>query len=290
MRDIRKSLIIINRTCSDRKSPDFVRKMTQYLHEHLGSAEIVFSDYPGHTGDLVKAASQYDTIVAAGGDGTISEVINQMDLDRQILGIIPMGKGNSLARDLSLSTFQQAAESILSENISEIDLVKCRFETESGEVKTWYAVSTNGFGFTAETAIMARKYFNRVGGAGSLLAAGTMRTFCLGNYTASISIDGHPEKNIKFSNMVINNTVYSGWVSMFPEADLGDGKMDIKWAKPGFFSHLLTLFSGGIPSEKAQTLTVKLGEAMPLMLDGEIFNSIKTAEFSVEKKRVKIYA
>ncbi len=78
------------------------------------SFEVHFSQAPGHAVNLSAdiATENYDAVVAVGGDGTISEVVNGllsvgMASERYIgpaLGVIPAGRGNDLARTFSLSS------------------------------------------------------------------------------------------------------------------------------------------------------------------------------------------
>jgi diacylglycerol kinase family enzyme len=58
------------------------------------------TDRRGHAADIAAASRHSDGFVVAGGDGTIFEVLQHMDLPRQRLLILPTGRGNSLARDL----------------------------------------------------------------------------------------------------------------------------------------------------------------------------------------------
>jgi YegS/Rv2252/BmrU family lipid kinase len=56
-------------------------------------------------GDIVRARlikEKFDFVVAAGGDGTVSQVIDGLAGSLLPLGIIPVGTGNLLARDLGL--------------------------------------------------------------------------------------------------------------------------------------------------------------------------------------------
>jgi YegS/Rv2252/BmrU family lipid kinase len=80
-----------------------------FLKTHFGQAGI---DYEVHEttkkdkpGDIVRARlkkDKFDFVVAAGGDGTASEVIDGLAGGTVPLGIIPVGTGNLLARDLDL--------------------------------------------------------------------------------------------------------------------------------------------------------------------------------------------
>ena len=65
--------------------------------------DIEFTKYPKHATKLAKAArDKYDLIIAAGGDGTINEVINGMANSKATLVIIPFGSTNVLACELGI--------------------------------------------------------------------------------------------------------------------------------------------------------------------------------------------
>ena len=61
--------------------------------------------------DLLGVAPDAEVVVAAGGDGTLNRVVNALAdvLDRVILGLVPMGTGNELARTLELPAEPVAA-------------------------------------------------------------------------------------------------------------------------------------------------------------------------------------
>lgn len=66
--------------------------------------EIVWTQHAGHATELAKQAAfeNYDVVVAAGGDGTINEVVNGLALSRTALGIIPFGTANLLSTELHI--------------------------------------------------------------------------------------------------------------------------------------------------------------------------------------------
>ena len=65
--------------------------------------DIEFTKYPKHATKLAEAAKdKYDLIIAAGGDGTINEVINGMANSKATLVIIPFGSTNVLACELGV--------------------------------------------------------------------------------------------------------------------------------------------------------------------------------------------
>ncbi len=63
-----------------------------------------------HLRDVVQhSAATHALVLAVGGDGTLHQVLNALDLERQVLGIVPSGTGNDFVRTLNLPTgFTQA--------------------------------------------------------------------------------------------------------------------------------------------------------------------------------------
>lgn len=60
--------------------------------------EIVHTERRRHAADLVRdCGSEFGAVVAVGGDGTLHEVIQALDLGRQRLGLVPRGSGNDFA-------------------------------------------------------------------------------------------------------------------------------------------------------------------------------------------------
>ena len=68
----------------------------------------------------------FDRIIAAGGDGTINEVINGIGDADVTLGIIPLGTGNVLAHHLGIpiNDIQQALSIINANKVSQVDVAQ----------------------------------------------------------------------------------------------------------------------------------------------------------------------
>lgn len=66
--------------------------------------EIVWTQHAGHATQLARQAAKdnYDVVVAAGGDGTINEVVNGLATSNTALGVIPFGTANLLASELGI--------------------------------------------------------------------------------------------------------------------------------------------------------------------------------------------
>jgi diacylglycerol kinase (ATP) len=98
---MKKALFIINRLLQKRSGKDFSQLVPRYLDKSKFDFEICYSEYPGHAAEIsISGRDEYDIIVSAGGDGTINEVGQALAGSDSVLGLIPIGSGNGLARTL----------------------------------------------------------------------------------------------------------------------------------------------------------------------------------------------
>lgn len=79
-------------------------------------------------GDATKMAKLaiekgHNTIVAVGGDETVNEVINGVTKDSVAVGIIPIGRSNTLANHLGIPDWQSACETLASRRLSSYGLI-----------------------------------------------------------------------------------------------------------------------------------------------------------------------
>lgn len=87
----------------------------------VGEVEVWNTEYPNHATELAALAGDR-LVVAAGGDGTVNEVVNGLS-EEATLGIIPLGTVNVLAQELGLPLKPESAcERIVSGRTSRIDV------------------------------------------------------------------------------------------------------------------------------------------------------------------------
>ena len=98
-----KLAIIFNPAARGEKARSLEKKMRS-----LTEADAFLLSRSGEAGALVRKLAQegYSTIVAAGGDGTVNEVVNGIVGLDVSLGILPIGTMNVLAYELGLPTTQ----------------------------------------------------------------------------------------------------------------------------------------------------------------------------------------
>ena len=163
-----------NRGTAARLLPELERCLGQH-----GQAELVHTTRPGEAEELAARALEhgFDRIVAAGGDGTVHEIVNGCHSyagaeDWGTLGIIPVGSGNDLAWTLDLSPdLGTACARLFNGQRREIDLGR----VTDGDGRIRYFCNGVGIGFDGTVAREVQKITWAGGFAKYLL--GLARTF-----------------------------------------------------------------------------------------------------------------
>jgi YegS/Rv2252/BmrU family lipid kinase len=117
-------LIIANPVAGKGLCLQLIPSITASLQSHQLDFEIVQTERPGHAIELARQAALdgYDVVVAAGGDGTVNEVINGLALasedgqHKACLAVIPVGRGNDFAFGMGVPHHWQASVDALAAN------------------------------------------------------------------------------------------------------------------------------------------------------------------------------
>ncbi|MDD4004584.1 MAG: diacylglycerol kinase family lipid kinase [Elusimicrobiaceae bacterium] len=213
-----------------------------------------------------------DVVVAAGGDGTINEVVQSLAHTNTTLGIVALGSGNGLARSLGLSLdCRAAARKILDGAVSVIDLGRANgeyFANIAGiGVDERIGGSFNQSGETGRRGML--KYF--------VLGAREFLSYAPGEYV--VSGDGFSFVIKPYTIAVANGREYGSGAAIAGHADLSDGVLELVcirhmplWRVPGA---VMRLFSGrlgacdAVCARSVTTLTIKSAGPISYHLDGE---------------------
>lgn len=105
------------------KLSDILRILKNSGHQ----AEIIETEFPGQATSLARRASEagFDAVVAAGGDGTLNEVVNGLNETQLKVGILPCGVSNVFAREVGIPLdLEEAAWVIARGHVRKLDLGK----------------------------------------------------------------------------------------------------------------------------------------------------------------------
>jgi YegS/Rv2252/BmrU family lipid kinase len=166
------------------------------------------------------AADQgYDLVVAAGGDGTINEVVNGIAGSPTALAPLPLGTMNVWARELRLPLQPRAAaEAIVGWSRRPIDL---------GRAGERYFLLMAGIGFDAAITAGIRADEKRRLGALAYVISGVRQALRVRGARARLLIDGRSVSRRVLQIVVGNTQLYGGLVKITHHASIDDGLLDI---------------------------------------------------------------
>ncbi|MED4990618.1 diacylglycerol kinase [Parageobacillus toebii] len=233
-------------------------------------------------GDATEAARkaverEFDLVVAAGGDGTINEVVNGIaDQDyRPKLGIIPVGTTNDFARAIGVPRSIEGACDIIANG----EAVPIDIGSVTNEGKTRYFINIAGGGRLTELTYEVPSKLKTMLGQLAYYLKGIEMLPSIKATEARIEYDGKMfEGEIMLFLVSLTNSV-GGFEKLAPDSSLNDGMFDLiilKKTNLAEFIRLVTLAARGehindphLIYTKANRIKVTSPNNMQLNLDGE---------------------
>lgn len=151
----KRYFFIINPVSGKGKGTKLIPLIENFCTNKNCRFEIHISQFSGDAKNLAQKAidAKFDYIIAVGGDGTVNEVAGIVAGTSAVLGIIPIGSGNGLAREMKIPLDSQAAlKFIFKGEIRKID---------TGICNNHFFACTSGVGFDAHLAYSFLKMTNR---------------------------------------------------------------------------------------------------------------------------------
>jgi diacylglycerol kinase (ATP) len=222
-----------------------------------------------------------DYIIAAGGDGTLNEVINGIasphPIRRVRLGIVPLGTANDFARSMKLPTRV--------ENNIDILRAKQTVLVDLGRVtgkRTRYFINVSAGGFSGAVDEKLTPQIKSTWGPLAYLRSAAAALPKLRAYHATVIFDDVDRWEGELYNIVIANGQFvAGGLPIAPDASVRDGLLDVLLVpkRPAREMALLTaqmllgkhLSSDAIPFRRIRKISVKSRPRMWFNVDGEPF-------------------
>ncbi len=232
----------------------------------------------------------YTTIVAAGGDGTINEVVNGIGTSAGVrLGILPMGTVNVFAMELGIPFGVEAAWKVIrSRNVRDIDLASANGH---------YFVQMAGIGFDAQVAKENNRVVKKIIGPLSYILT-----------TAKISVSKPPRLRVSTHGRMVaegsfaligNGRFYGGPFKVFQEASSQDGLLHVLVFRGSDPVSILRYWRGAMFGSvanfsdvhyfKAKSLLIEADREVPLEVDGEVVGH-SPVKFAIRHKKLHVLA
>jgi len=228
-------------------------------------------------------------IVVLGGDGTLNEVLNGIDnFDEVLLGYIPSGSSNDLARSLKIPKDPlKALSNILKpKKFIYLDYGEIIFKENGPEPRKFGCSSGAGYDAAVCAEVQSsklKKQFNKYGlGKLIYLAIAIKQVLAVGFLNATVVIDGI-RKNTYKNVLLISGMIHQyegGGLKMAPGADAADGKLSVclvhGLSRLAIFLFLPTIIFGkhihikGVELFKCSNIEIILDKEAAIHTDGEI--------------------
>jgi len=194
--------------------------------------KLVLTEYPEHATQLAQEALQegYEVIVAAGGDGTVNEVINgimtagEARKDSTVLAVLPVGRGNDFAFSMNIPTeLDESCALLANDPRMKIDIGRVTSERFPDGL---YFGNGVGMGFDAMVGFVAAKM--PISGMLSYLIAAIKTMFIYFNAPqVELVLDGQSRVFNALMISIMNGRRMGGSFMMTPHSLPDDGKYDL---------------------------------------------------------------
>jgi diacylglycerol kinase (ATP) len=280
--------VILNPTARSERA----RRWQERVRSICSDAVLCATSHPGEAEKLARNAVRegFERIVAAGGDGTINEVVNGIAGSDAALGLLPIGTMNVFATELGLPSYDlnRCWEIIKAEHTRLIDL-----PSANGK----HFVQLAGVGLDAqvvkETSLALKRNF---GPLSYLFSAAQIA----GRQPPRLLIESENAVTDEGSFILIGNgRRYGGPFPFFKHAMIDDGLLDvlvfkrlgyleiIKYLQNVIFTCDITLPE--VEYFQTRRLRVSSEEEVPVEIDGELVG-ICPVEFELSEQRLKVLA
>lgn len=290
--------VIFNPTARGNKARHF-REQVARLGAHVRAAPTQRAgDGRRLAAELVRDGA--DIVVAAGGDGTVNEVLNGLcDVEggraRTRLGVLPLGTVNVIAKELGLSRdFHRAWAIIEAGRERLVDLPHARFVRPDGTPDSRYFALMAGTGLSARAIEKVNWALKVRFGPLAYVWAGVEAMRPPHPVIEVISETGTHRAELAEVGM---GQFFGGRYVLFPGAQLDDGELDVTLAPRVSWPVLVRVFlrlltrrlegSRDVTRFRARHLTLTSTDPVPFHLDGDVVGTLP-ARIQVERQALRL--
>jgi diacylglycerol kinase (ATP) len=278
-----KAKVILNPFANRWGAQAQIGKLRELFEAADQCCDVAVTQAPGEGIDIAEAAVHegYDVVIAAGGDGTINEVVNGIlratpEGPTIPFGILPLGSANDFNKIAGLpDSVDEAIEVILGGQTRQID---------AGQVNDRYFVNNSAIAMEPTVTLESWK-IKRVSGESRYLIALLRALARLSAWQMDVKWDGGQFQGPAYLLSVCNSERTGGF-TMAPGARIDDGVFDLVIAKEvpklKFLQMLLLLLQGkhtgheDVIFTRVTQISITTNPGTPVHADGEVFSMSET--------------
>lgn len=249
---------------------------------------------PGGSQALWAVKEGYDVVIAAGGDGTIRAVADALVHTSAALGLLPLGTGNLLARNLGIAVndVPRGVRQALYGATRRIDMGRVELRNErTGVTGKHTFLVMGGVGLDAVVVAATKDTLKKKFGWLAYSEAG-VRSLPGRLQRMAISIDGGPWQSRRVHSVLFANCgKLPGGITFIPDATIDDGYLDVVITSPrsilGWLwvaGKIIFRHPGPIPVityHRVRRVDVRVSEATGTQLDGDTSGEVTSLSVDV---------
>lgn len=270
-----KPLLIVNPASAAGRTGRRLPAIEAAVRSAVGDVDTHLTARTGEGADVARGAAEAGRrlVVAVGGDGTASEVVDGLVRGggRSALGFIPCGSGGDLRRTLAIpGDLDGAARFLAGAAGRRLDLGRLELTGHDGRRVVRHFVNVASCGITAVVAGHVNRSAKPLGGRLAYKLATARALLGWGAPRVRWRADGGAWQETALTALsVCNGRFFGGGVMVAPEARLDDGLLDVTvWSGFGlldFLVHQPKIYDGRhVALPKTRTLRAREVEVEPL--------------------------
>jgi len=283
-----KIFLIINKYAGHHLGAKAVDLVIPFLKKKGYLVMYAFTQHPGHATELAARASVdgFNLVVAVGGDGTVNEVAMGLVGTNTPMGVIPMGSGNGLAREIGVSMNMMKSARILTEG-ADVCLDVCKLNDQR-------FLCTSGIGFDAQVAEKMSKASSR--GFLKYVQLTIQESISFKPINVRMTVDGVLLEEPVFLITFANASQFGNNAFIAPAASMTDGLIDVvvvkKFSKLWMPFFAVALFTKLVPKlpfvecYKARQIDLEQANTPYFHFDGEPGTLKIPAQIKIDSQKI----
>jgi YegS/Rv2252/BmrU family lipid kinase len=215
----RSHLLLVNPSAGRGRTRKILPEVESAMRERGLDYELVLTRSLEHARSEARgAAGRHEVIVVMSGDGLLGQIGGELAETDAVLGIIPGGRGNDLARVLGIPFEPGPAVDVLA----------------AGEERSIDVGDVNGHRFLCIASCGLDSDANRIANEARVIKGDVVYLYAALRALAAwkparftVRLDGEVHEFTGYSVAVANSAAYGGGMYVAPEAEIDDGRFDV---------------------------------------------------------------
>lgn len=272
---MQKAALIYNPLAGDGQFKQHIEQVKDRFNEKGIQLDLFETKHRGHGKELAQQCGEkYELIVAAGGDGTIHEIINGICLleVKPPFGIIPAGTANDFCRALHIPIdLDGACDVILAGGKQNVDVGRLNQEH--------YFLNFWGIGLITDISNNVKQNEKSVFGRLAYYVSTVQKLNDIPSFQCEIIADQYSYKGDAVMVIVANGPSIGGLQLLFPHAKPNDGSLNLLLCKAASLNQIASIIESKVTGEpidhesivyiEAKKITINTNQSMLIDCDGE---------------------